>query len=459
MPSLRFRFDGQNEAAQAVARRQAAKLITSEIPDGTRAAVRELIASSIRDGVPPFDSARTIRGMVGMNARQAAAAKNFRRNLIDSGLSMSRVDVLSDQFIEKKIRERSMMIARTETIDSLAAGVQESWEQAQAEGLLDEGVMKEVILGPDPCPICLGIQAVGPVPVNKPFPGGKMSPTFHPNCVCAMGIVEVSAAERGDIIGQPTTAYPAANPDALETMDRFKLADGTWTAERQQLHDAIINKKLEGFTRVENPITTVMGGGPASGKSTMMKKIAGLPRESKLTGIPPNTVLIDVDDLRTLLPEFKRAIGQGNAAAASMTHEEASFLSKVLADRVGLNGFNAVMDGTGDASLAKLSGKIAGYRARGSTRVVGQYITVDTEVAVQRMLERAARSGRYVPEGFMREVHSGVSKVVPEALEKGLFDDFTLWDNNGADIFKILTHTDGTTVIHNQAAYRRFLAK
>ena len=96
-------------------------------------------------------------------------------------------------------------------------------------------------------------------------------------------------------------------------------------------------------------------------------------------------------------------------------------------------------------------------RAAGQ-RVVGQYVTVSTEVALQRNIERSKKTGRLPPEEMLRNCHASVSKVVPEAIQAGLYDEFDLWDTESG-VQKVATVRDGKTQILNQELWKKFLAK
>jgi hypothetical protein len=116
-----FRFDGTNPHAQRAAAQKAADMVT-RITTETRQAIRSLIVRSIKDGIPVYDAARAIRSMVGMNGPQAQAAMNYRAELIDSGLTIDRVNDLVDRYAEKKIRARPRLAHEDRPAAAATAG-------------------------------------------------------------------------------------------------------------------------------------------------------------------------------------------------------------------------------------------------------------------------------------------------------------------------------------------------
>lgn len=235
-----------------------------------------------------------------------------------------------------------------------------------------------------------------------------------------------------------------ANPDGKDTMEQYMNPDGTWTAERQALHDKIIAHFFQGKTPVDDPVSYMMGGGPASGKSTLLSL--------GLVNIPENSVLAAGDEIKAMLPEYD------NGKQAPFVHEESSYLSKIIADKASDEGYNVILDGTGDGGIRSVSSKVEMMGGRGQ-EVVGIYVTVDTETAVQRSISRAKQTGRYMPESVLRENHRGVSAVFPWILSSAVFDRVELYDTNGDTPKLIVKGTGNDIQILDQGAYNKFLDK
>jgi SPP1 gp7 family putative phage head morphogenesis protein len=360
----------------------------------------------------------------------------------------------------------------------------------------------------DPCPECE--QNDGEiVNLGDEFPSGNTKPPVHPNCQCDViptmpdlsgtpdypELSDEEVAARLDDFEMAVVADLAKyNPDqerdergrfssgggdgsarfrdtrtpgtgrtlSYKEVEGFKngsaaphlISDGkggtTFTAERQALHEQIINKALEGVPKSSDPTLHLLGGGPASGKSTML----GSGKVDVPTG--KEAVQINADDVKEQIPEYSAMVAAGDPRAAMFSHEESSYIAKEIQARAYANGQNVVLDGTGNSSLQSLEGKIDTAHAYGY-KVVGNYATVPSDVAVERANARAERTGRVVPESVVREIHASVSNVFPQAA--GKFDQVNLWDNTGKSPVLLATGGGGQLDIKNAAGYQAFLDK
>jgi len=228
-----------------------------------------------------------------------------------------------------------------------------------------------------------------------------------------------------------------------------------WTPERQELHRRIIEDVIaENNPKAQkNPIFFMTGGGSASGKSIMLKK----------SPLPKGTVIIDADEIKKRLPEFNAMKAKGGKIAenaANYVHEESSWISKLIQRESAQRRYHTMLDGTGDGSVESLTKKIKMMTDRGMT-VRAKYATAEIATALERNYQRYIKTGRRVLPEYVRNVHKKVSEIVPEAIRKGVFDDFELYDMNKAgEAIKVATYTkkDGLKILDNNL-YGNFLAK
>lgn len=264
--------------------------------------------------------------------------------------------------------------------------------------------------------------------------------------------------------------YPPARPGerdssvAHTTTPRFDAngkyiapeSPNDWTPERQSMHREVIADATAGVPRSEKPTLYMMGGGPASGKSSII--------DSGQVKHPEKHVRADPDEYKKDIPEYRSGIAADDSSSAYNAHEESSYLNKQVMAAARSGGNDVVWDGTGDNSIEKLESQVMPFRKAGY-KVQADYVTVDTEGAIARAQKRAADPksdsyGRVVPEEHIRQIHSNVSQIWPEAVRRGLFDQSDLYDTNTeGKAIKIASAAGTKLTIHDKAAYDKFLAK
>jgi predicted ABC-type ATPase len=219
--------------------------------------------------------------------------------------------------------------------------------------------------------------------------------------------------------------------------------------ERQALHDQIVSKALEGVPSSSNPTFYMLGGGPASGKSSLVERgdVAIPSVENR------EAVLVNPDDYKVQLPEYKQ---KPATDAANFTHEESSYIAKRIQNEALANNQNIVLDGTGDSSFDKANKKIQDARNAGY-KVNGYYATVSIPEALRRNEFRAQQTGRMVIPSVVIETHASVSRVFPRLSAQ--FDSVKLFDTT-SQVRLIADRTAGKPLnIVSQPLYNDFLAK
>lgn len=215
-----------------------------------------------------------------------------------------------------------------------------------------------------------------------------------------------------------------------DSLSKYTKPDGSLTPEREALHRQIIDEFFEDAKKPKGqPTFTVMGGGPASGKSTMIN--------SGAVSLPDDSIMIDSDAIKGKLPEYRltsqisyvKAVN--GETAAGYVHEESSALAKRIMNIANNDGYNYVLDGTGDGSVKSLTKKIQDARKSGA-KVVGVYATVPTDVALKRATERGIKTGRVIRPEVITNTHKKVSQILPECAH--LFDEVKLYDTTNEAI-------------------------
>lgn len=192
------RFDMTNPYAIREAERFAADLVR-EVSRSTKAAIREAVVESFREGITGDALARRLRNTIGLTSRQARAVENYRERLLNGGMDEDRADVLTRRYWRKTRNRRAQTIARTEIMRASNHGRMQGWLSAADHGMLDlNASVKEWITAPqgvsfDPskpsvCPVCVPLDGTKVMGVETPFrlPNGRevQMPPGHPNCRC-----------------------------------------------------------------------------------------------------------------------------------------------------------------------------------------------------------------------------------------------------------------------------------
>jgi len=272
-------------------------------------------------------------------------------------------------------------------------------------------------------------------------------------------IAEMDAENRAkagielELYNNPDPRYNYGTTDTSGSTGKDSLAmhrdtSGNLTPEREALHQKIIDDTFADFQPTTGEQTfTIMGGGAASGKSTIL--------ESGTVVLPDQSVVIDPDAIKKALPEYKVMTRSGAEAAAKFVHEESSALAKRITTIAHQNGYNSVLDGVG----ANVLPKIEEAKSLGVS-IQGVYVTVPTETAIERATVRGLKTGRHVPVTEIMAGHEKVSRNLPEAA-RSFSHDVLLYNTEAAPIL-IATGGRGsplTAVAGQEDLFDAFLQK
>jgi hypothetical protein len=214
-------YDGHNPAAVDAVQGQGARLVT-EVSDGVRAAIKDVIDRGIRSGVGTADMASEIKQFIGLTTTQIRAVQNFRgmlenldRSALDmelrdrrfdptlerafatgTKLSATKIDQMVEARRQKALTYRANNIARTEAISALTTGRRVAWQQVVRQGGVKHEDVRQfwhVSRDERTCDECSPIPRMNPegVPLGGFFvtPSGSVEgPTLHPHCRCVVFI-------------------------------------------------------------------------------------------------------------------------------------------------------------------------------------------------------------------------------------------------------------------------------
>lgn len=187
-----FKFDSATPRAIDYVKRRGADLVV-EIGENTRNAIRIEIDKALKEGLSVDVTAKNIKNLIGLTERQAGAVTNFRKKMIASDVSQSRIDSYSKKYAERLLKYRAENIARTELMTAANQGHLEMINQLVDQGLVvaDEVVRVWIVTLDDRlCKYCEPMNNQTTT-INGFFNSGLgqlISPPLHPQCRCTTGI-------------------------------------------------------------------------------------------------------------------------------------------------------------------------------------------------------------------------------------------------------------------------------
>ena len=240
------------------------------------------------------------------------------------------------------------------------------------------------------------------------------------------------------------------------TEDRYRDKEtGLWHSSRSALHDKVIGEMVAGKTAPTDrpPTAYVLGGGTASGKTTMSRAILG---------DDPNTLRVDPDELKLKIPEYE-SLKQSDPEHASMrVHEESSYLTKSIMAEAIARGLDMTYDATTSGKGAM--GMVRTLLDHGYNVHV-MFADVPLDVAKQRSDLRARTStdpmnrGRFVPDNVIRESHQRAAQNFFTLKDDSRLSSVRLYDNSGSSPKLVYSKQGGQETIHDQKGFDRYNTK
>jgi predicted ABC-type ATPase len=206
-----------------------------------------------------------------------------------------------------------------------------------------------------------------------------------------------------------------------QTKDLNLKPNGEYTISRKKLHKKIINEFKENAVCITKgqPRAILMGGSPASGKSSFLKKYRPFLLQEEI-------LKVDADEIRAKLPEYK-------GYNATQTHQETKdIVTTLISDRnIGVPcDFDLIYDGTMN-NVRSYKPLIELLRSRNYKIFIVYMDKVPKEVVVERMKKRYQDTGRFVPvevvEDFFQKGKSAFEELKP------LVDGYLVIDGSNRD--------------------------
>jgi predicted ABC-type ATPase len=213
----------------------------------------------------------------------------------------------------------------------------------------------------------------------------------------------------------------------------------SWSKERRNLHDSIINDIYAAAQEVPNQGHAIVAGGlGGAGKTTVLTEHAGIDLSNYLMINPDN--LKEEMARRGMVPEMD---GLSPMEASDLVHEESSYLARQIALRAQSDRKNVIWDIT-MSTQGSTEKRMSDLRDAGYSRVDGLFVDIPVETSIERTTDRhreghdkyrdgVGLGGRYVPPEIVErqsDPEFGSQNKKTFYSVKHSFNEWAVYDNS-----------------------------
>lgn len=276
---------------------------------------------------------------------------------------------------------------------------------------------------------------------------GKSDPTGIPNHLGDFDIPGPGATEHGGhgpLTDQEFEARKtrvesvvAATHGIYSTDHMYTDGNGVWDQHRNAMHHQVAT---ELYAKASAGVPTdgravIAGGLGGAGKSTVLKKYAGID--------PTKFVTVNPDDIkeelarRQLIPPVPGHPDLSPMERASLVHEESSRIAGMMAKMAYAEKRNMIWDIT-MSSDKSVKSRVEDLRKHGYTAIEGVFVDIPVEVSVERAMLRyrsgvddyrngKGYGGRFVPPKLIRSHGTSTGSTINRGTFDKMRDIFDMW--------------------------------
>lgn len=197
-----------------------------------------------------------------------------------------------------------------------------------------------------------------------------------------------------------------------------------YTKERHILHKRIVDifeRRASAPKQGERPVAILIGGGTASGKTTLRKTIVR--EDMYMRGI--NAVIADPDKIKKYIPEYEFFRQLLPDQAEVIVHKESVDICELLVKQLIKKRKNFIYEGT-MARTGKYRRLIRELKSK-NYEIYLYVADVPLNIAKARADKRGRITGRKIPHHIIENTH----RIVPITVEiiKEMVDNYYIFDN------------------------------
>lgn len=208
------------------------------------------------------------------------------------------------------------------------------------------------------------------------------------------------------------------------TKEIYSVSVYKYNADRHALHMKIVNNlmnKSHTPKNIEKPVAILIGGGSATGKTTLRQTIIN--KELIMRGI--QAITIDPDEIKEYIPEYESLKSIVPNHAAHLVHKESCDISDLLLKKTIKTRKHFIYEGT--MARSRKYNKLVKKLRHNKYEIHAYIVDVPLVVAKKRAADRAKITGRIIRPNIIENTH----KLVPKTFQmiKHSVDTYQVYDN------------------------------
>lgn len=195
------------------------------------------------------------------------------------------------------------------------------------------------------------------------------------------------------------------------------------------LQEVLTDLKLDSYKPVENPKLVLLGGQPASGKSSIIDDV--------VTKYQNNIVVLNSDDYKEYYPNYSELVAKDPNKITEIHPYSNHVLGEVL-KQTAPKGINTLLEGTMRSSEYPLQ-VVDGFKSCGYS-VEAYFVSSNSYSSTVGHLERfeneiATRGfGRSVPQAHHDDAYNNIPSTIEKLVNSGKIDSVKIVDRTGTEI-------------------------
>lgn len=209
---------------------------------------------------------------------------------------------------------------------------------------------------------------------------------------------------------------------------------------KQMLQDALIDINLDKYNHEENPKLVLLGGQPASGKSSVIDEVVKEYKQNK-----QDIVVLNSDDYKEHYPKYSKIVSKDPNKIVEI-HPYSNYVLGEVLKQTAPKGINALLEGTMRSAGYPLQ-VIDGFKSCGY-QIDAYFIATNNYSSTVGHIERFENEianrgfGRAVPQSHHDDAYNNIPNTIAKLAESGKLANIIIVDREFNKLAQIINGDD-----------------